>query len=33
MFRRFRAIIGEFTTNVLLSYTRSWNCSCWKHNL
>jgi len=29
MFRHFHFIIREFTTNSLLSYTLSPNCSCW----
>jgi len=33
MFRHFRVIIRQFTTNALLSNTRSSNCSCWKYNL
>jgi hypothetical protein len=33
MFRHFRVIIRESTTNALLSYTHSLNCSCWKHNI
>jgi len=32
MFRHFRVIIRQFTTNALLSYTRSSNCSCWKYS-
>jgi len=33
MFRHFCVIIREFTTNALLSYTHSSNCSCWKYSL
>jgi len=33
MFRHFRVIIRELTTNALLSYTHSSNCSCWKYSL
>jgi len=29
MFRHFLVIIRQFTTNVLLNYTRSSNCSCY----
>ena len=29
MFRHFHVTIRQFTANVLLSYTRSANCSCW----
>jgi len=33
MFRHFSVIIREFTSNDLLSYIRSSNCSCRKSNL
>jgi len=33
MFHHFRVIIREFTTNALLSYTHSSDCSCWKYSL
>jgi len=32
MFRHFRVVINQFTTNTLLSYAPSSNCSCWKYN-
>jgi hypothetical protein len=33
MFRHFRVTIRQFTTNALLSYIPSSNCSCWKYSL
>jgi len=33
MFQHFRVIIREFTTNALLSYAHSSNCSFWKYCL
>jgi hypothetical protein len=30
MFRHFNVTIRQFTTNTLLGYTRSSDCSCWK---
>ena len=32
MFRQFPVTITQFTVNVLLSYTRSEYCSCWKYS-